>query len=316
MAHKLNTTRNKVSFVSTKPAWHGLGQIVKGAITAEQAIELGGLNYEVVKSPLITEVNGQRIGVSDSFATLRTDTNQTLGVVGNRYEIVQNKDAFVFFDAIVGQGQAIFETAGALGKGERIFITAKMPEYIRIAGTDDLTEVYVILTNTHDGSGSVIAAITPIRIVCNNTLRAGLKGAINKIAIKHTTNAERNLCQAHKLLGISNEYIKQMNQAMNALALKKMNDVQVKALIENLFQTQKEDSTRSKNIREAVLESYYTGIGQEKIRGTAWGVFNGVTHYLSHVKDFKNSETKFENLLMDGAVSKITNNALEQLLAI
>lgn len=297
-------------------AWHGLGQVVKEALTAEQAIELGGLNYEVVKSPLMTEMGGQKIIVPDSFATLRTDTNQALGVVGNRYEIVQNKDAFTFFDAIVGQGQAIFETAGALGKGERIFITAKMPEYIRIAGTDDLTEVYVILTNTHDGSGSVIAAITPIRIVCSNTLRAGLKGAINKVAIKHTTNAERNLCHAHKLLGISNEYIKQMNQAVNALALKKVNDTQVKALIENLFQTQTKDSTRSKNIQEAVFESYYTGIGQERIVGTAWGVFNGITHYLSHVKEFKSSETKFENLLMDGAASKITDTALELLLAI
>jgi hypothetical protein len=126
MAHELNTTDGKVSFASTQKAWHGLGQIVDKAMTAEQAIELGGLNYEVVKTPLTTKVKGeQRLKVNEHFATVRTDTKQVLGVVGSRYQIVQNSDAFVFFDSIVGQGQAIFETAGALGQGERILLPPK-----------------------------------------------------------------------------------------------------------------------------------------------------------------------------------------------
>jgi phage/plasmid-like protein (TIGR03299 family) len=284
-------------------------------MTSEEAIQLAGLNYEVAKLPMTTKIDEKIIEVPDHFATIRKDNNVVLGVVGNRYEIVQNKDAFTFFDAITGSKQAIFETAGVLGKGERIFVTAKMPKHIRIAGTDDITEVYVILTNTHDGSGSVIAAVTPVRIVCQNTLRAALKNTINKVAIRHTKSAEHNLAQAHKLLGITNEYVVKMNETVNALSLKKVSDAQVKKLIEDLLPSKAEVATRIENIRAEVLNSYYTGIGQEKIVGTAWGVLNGVTHYTSHVKNYKDADTKFDNLVLEGASYKLVNEAMDMLLA-
>lgn len=316
MAHNLNIKKDgKASFASTEKAWHGLGQIVEGAMTSKEAIELGGLDYQVIKKPLFTEVNGQKIEVADNFVTLRSDNNDTLGVVGNRYEIVQNADAFSFFDAIVGQGQAIFETAGALGKGERIFISAKMPDYIRIGNTDDITEVYVILTNTHDGSGSVIAAITPVRIVCANTLRMALKNTINKVSIRHTKNVESNLMEAHKLLQISNNYITEMKATMNALALKKVTDKQVYDLVNNLFPSTSENTTRIDNLRQQVLTDYFAGVGQEKIKGTAWGVVNGLTHFTSHSKGYHSAESKFDNLIMDGTSTKLIDKAVAELLA-
>jgi phage/plasmid-like protein (TIGR03299 family) len=175
MAHNLENRNGVTSFASTQKAWHGLGQIVNGAMTAEEAIKLAGLGYDVVKVPNHIIWNGQQIETPSSFSTVRTDTGDILGdKVGNRYTIVQNKEAFSFFDSIVGGDMAMYETAGVLGRGEKVFITAKMPEMIRIAGTDDLTEVYVILTSSHDGSGAVIAAVTPIRIVCQNTMRLAL----------------------------------------------------------------------------------------------------------------------------------------------
>ena len=270
MAHNLNETNGKVSFASTEKAWHGLGQIVNGAMTSKEAIELGGLNYEVVKEKIYAELGGQKIEIADQYATIRKDTNVALGVVGSRYEIVQNADSFTFFDAIVGQGQAIF-------------VTAKMPNHIRIAGTDDVTEVYVVMTNTHDGSGSVICGVTGVRIVCSNTLRAALKGMTNKVAIRHTKSAEANLAQAHKVLGITNSYVTAMNDVVNNLSLKRVTDEQVKNLVNDLFPSTSENTTRIDNIRQDVLNSYYTGIGQDKILGTAWGVLNGFTHYTLHI---------------------------------
>jgi len=317
MAHNLNKKDGKVSFASTQVAWHGLGQIVKEAMTSEQAIKLAGLDYDVVKVPcFIDGMNGFNSVVPNHFVTKRTDNNDIFGVVGNRYEIVQNRDAFVFFDAIVGQGQAIFETAGALGKGERIFITAKMPNYIRIANTDDVTEVYVVLTSSHDGTGAVIAAITPIRIVCQNTLKLAMANTICKVAIRHTTSVEAKLAQAHQLLGITNSYTEKLKETFNALSLKKVSDTQVKSLLVDLFPSEAKVETRINNIREAVFNSYQTGIGQEKVLGTAWGVFNGITHYLSHEKEYKDGETKFDNLLMDGASSKVSDKAIELLVAL
>jgi phage/plasmid-like protein (TIGR03299 family) len=317
MAHNLEIKDGKASFVTTKPAWHKLGTVVENAMTSEEAIKLAGLDYEVAKVPVLMEgINGFNSVVPDHFITKRTDTNETFGIVGNKYEVVQNKDAFNFFDAIVGGDLAMFETAGALGKGEKIFITAKMPDFIRITGTDDLTECYVILTSSHDGSGAVIAGISPIRIVCENTMRLSLKKAISKVSIRHTTNVKANLDTAHKLIGISHAYITELNECFNVLAKKKISDNQVLKLVEQLFVSEKEDSTRIKNIREAVLTSYHTGIGQEGILGTAWGFLNGLTHFHSHIKEYKNADVKFENLLMDGASSKVNDKALDLLLAL
>jgi len=315
MAHNLNETNGKISFASTEKAWHGLGQIVKGAMTSKEAIELGGLGYTVIKEKILTESG---LELPDNFATIRKDTNVPLGVVGNRYTVVQNADAFVFFDAIVGQGQAIFETAGALGKGEKVFVTAKMPNYIRIAGTDDITEVYVVLTNSHDGSGAVICGITPVRIVCQNTLRMALKGMKNSVSIRHTKNAESSLAEAHKLLNIVNSHTEKMNQLVNSLSLKKVSDTQVKELLAGLFPAKNEDEVpkRTDSIRSEVFNSYMTGVGQERILGTAWGVLNGLTHYTSHSKNYKDADTKFSNLILDGASTKLVEKATEMLISL
>ncbi|WP_317897140.1 DUF932 domain-containing protein [Aurantibacillus circumpalustris] len=315
MAHNLETRNGKTSFASTQKAWHGLGTIVENAMTSEQAIKLANLDYEVSKVPVNANVEGLMLPVADKFATMRKDTNDIFGIVGKGYTVVQNQDAFGFFDSIVGSGQAIFETSGSLGKGERIFISAKMPEYIRIAGTDDLTEMYVVLTSSHDGSGSIVACLSPIRVVCSNTLNACLKGTSNKVSIRHTSNVQANLEQAHKFLGISNQYVKEMNECFNLMAKKTITDTQVKKLIDQLFVSEKEDSTRIKNIRDSVMTSYFTGIGQEHILGTCFGFYNGITHYFDHVKSYKDQSSKFESIV-DGSSAKVVAQALNMLINI
>jgi phage/plasmid-like protein (TIGR03299 family) len=316
MAHNLNETNGKISFASTQTAWHGLGQIVNEAMTSKQAIELAGLNYVVDKTDAVAEIQGKIATIQGKFATYRRDTGMPLGIVGARYEVVQNEDAFLFFDSITEAGCAMYETAGALGKnGERIFISAKMPDFITIAGTEDNTEVYILLTSSHDGSGSVVAAITPIRVVCQNTLNAALYGTTNKISIRHTSNVKQNLANAHKLLGITHKYTEQLNECFNFLAKKSVTDEQVKKLVADLFKSEKEDSSRIKNIQEAVFTSYNTGIGQSEIMGTAWGAYNGITHYLDHQRNYKDRQVKFENILF-GKTAELTQKAFNELVKI
>lgn len=314
MAHNIEIRNGVASFASTQKAWHNLGQIVDGAMTAEQAIKLAHLDYEVAKVPNYAFINGQFIETPGSFSIHRTDTNDILGDrLGKGYTIVQNREAFSFFDSIVGGDFAMYETAGALGKGERIFITAKMPEIIRINGTDDISEVYVLLTSSHDGSGSIIASTTSVRVVCQNTLNMALKNSINKIAVRHSLNVHDKLAEAHKVLGITHKFITEANECFNVLAKKSITDDKVKELIQVLFNEEKKDSTRIKNIEDAVWECYNVGVGQEKIIGTAWGAYNAITHYLSHVKKYKNEDSKFENLLL-GNSKKITENAIDMLI--
>jgi len=318
MAHNLNIINGVASFASTKNAWHGLGQIVESAMTAEQAIKLAHLDYNVAKTPCTgfetCETGINEIVLPDKYITYRQDTMQGFGVVGSRYEIVQNSDAFRFFDAIVGAKIAMYETAGALGNGEKIFISAKMPDVIEVEGfKGDVTEMYILLTSSHDGSGSIKALITPVRVVCQNTLNAALREHYNKVSIRHTMNVKENLENAHNLLGITHKYIKQLDECFNHLAKKKVTDDAVQKLIADLFATQKEDSTRAKNIRAEVFKSYQTGEGQEAILGTAWGAYNGITYYLDHVKGYKDASKKF-NAITEGISANITQSAMEALI--
>ena len=315
MAHNLEINNGVASFASTQTAWHGLGQIVDGAMTAQQAVKLAHLNYEVVKVPNYAYYNGEFLDTPSSFSTLRTDTNQILGDrIGKNYTIVQNSEAFDFFDNITEAGAAIYETAGALGIGEKIFVTAKMPDTIRIAGTDDLTEVYVLLTSSHDGSGSIIAAVTPVRVVCQNTLNMALSNTVSRVAIRHTSVVKDRLAEAHKVLGISKVFVQEANECFNYLSKKYVSDGAVKELIRTLLNEQERDSTRAKNIEDAALNAYFTGVGQEKIVGTAWGAINGITFYLDHIKNYRNEATKFDNIL-GGSSTLIATRATELLLA-
>ena len=188
MSHNLNYNKNRgtYSFYSKKEiAWHGLGQVVEDAKTSDEVLKIANLDFHVVKAPNFAKVNENEYVLNPlSFSTVREDTNQVLGTVGTRYEILQNIDAFKFFDDIVGRKEAIYETAGALGNGEKIFISAKMPNIIRYKN-NDIIEDYLLIVNDHTGKAPIKVLFTPTRVVCNNTMRMALKGAKNIYVINN-----------------------------------------------------------------------------------------------------------------------------------
>src|ERR1035437_1888576 len=195
MAHNIciNEETGKASvFVVKDPAWHNLGQVVDNALTAEEAIIQAGLDFEVNKRPLIymSEDGTTMNPIANKSAMVRSDNQKCLGIVGNNYTPIQNKDAFCFFDNLVNRSEAIYHTAGALGQGEKIWILAKLPTDI-VVGKDDLIKNYVLIYNSHDGSAAVTALLTPTRVVCSNTLASALYGATNKVTVRHSINAER-----------------------------------------------------------------------------------------------------------------------------
>ncbi|WP_423147035.1 DUF932 domain-containing protein [Rubrolithibacter danxiaensis] len=337
MPHNINFNgqTGKHSFFSVKEnAWHGLGQIVSDYPTSAEAIEYAGLDYEVVKSPLFTKGNDLQISetgiestesalnVPDYYATVRTDNNSVLGVVGKDYEIVQNRDAFSFFDSIVSGSGILYETAGALGKGERIFITAKLPDYIRV-GKDDLIEKYLFLTTSHDGSGSIIAAFTPVRIVCANTLHAALNNRANSVKIRHTTRAKERLEQAHKVMGISNSISGNLESIFNEWAKIHITDKEVKKLIQlalvpskevlqNLKQGKEDElSTCFKNMCSDAFEYAMSNPSQllETTEGTLFGAYNSVTGYFQNVRKYRDDEAKLKSILLGGIAQMRTQSA-------
>lgn len=339
MSHNLhfNERTSKHSFFSVKEkAWHGLGQIVEQAPTSGEAIGLAGLDYQVVKTPVKSapfdlriedigvEVLMQEMVIPNHFATVRTDSMQPLGIVGKDYHIVQNKEAFSFFDAVATQHQVSYETAGALGRGERIFITAKLPGYIRI-GDDDLIEKYIFLTNSHDGSGSITAAFTPVRIVCQNTLNAAIGNLSGAVRIRHTDNAKERLAQAHKIMGLAQKLTQQKEELFNHWAKVRISDKQLKRLIEMAMASSKETlghvldgktdllSSQYRNTVEDVYE-YALGDPSQNLAttaGTVFGAYNAVTGYFQNKRKYDDDEAKVKSVLFGGTAQLRGQRAFE-----
>jgi len=315
MAHNIhfNEETGKHSFFSVQEkAWHNLGQIVQDYPTSAEALTFAGLDFSVEKAPNIHRLpDGGEIVSKSSFFTYRTDNGAILGdKLGADYQIVQNTQAFNFFDEIVGGDGIMYETAGALGEGERIFITAKLPDYIKV-GNNDLIEKYLFLTTSHDGFGSITAAFTPIRIVCNNTLNAALKNCSNSIKIRHTSNAQDRLKQAHKVLGISNKLGAELEGLFNHWSTIRITDGEVKKLIQLAMVPNKEVLANLQKGLQDELSTCFTNMCEnaygyafsnpsqqlETTKGTLFGAYNAVTGYFQNVRNYKDGEAKFKSIM-------------------
>jgi len=299
MSHEINIneeTGKANVFVVKEPAWHGLGTVVQEAVTAEEAIQLAGLDFDVIKQPVLYEVNGEVREVPHNHAIVRSDNSDVLGVVGDVYTPLQNREAFKFFDALVSEKEAIYHTAGVLGKGERVWIAAKLPTHM-VIGKDDLIENYVLIYNSQDGSSGVSALITPIRPVCNNTVTAALMSAKNKITIRHTPNVVTNLQEAHKVLGLANRYRVELESALNQFAKTNVNEKLVAEFLSKTYDTKVDGELveQSKRTKEKVIEIFESNVGGQdalECRVTLYGLYNAVTFYYDNVSTYKDENSR------------------------
>ncbi len=272
--------------------WQSLGFELNHPRTAREAIELAGLDYTVVKKPLDLRVGLEQ----NAYATVRTDTGAVLGIVGEQYEPLQNRDAFAFFDALVDEQVAEYDTAGILGNGESIWILAKLPGSINV-NHNDIVNKYLLLTNSHDGSAHVRVKITPIRVVCNNTLTAALSG-FGEVEFHHTHNVAQHVEQAVTVLGIANSLYERLDVVFNGMAVKKITMKQlwwyVQALVPD--NEEAENTARTEKIRTSVLHLHDSGRGAYLARGTVWGAFNSVTEYTDHLVSGEDSTMRLKSM--------------------
>lgn len=280
-------------------AWHGLGTTVEGLLTAAEALQAAKLDWQVEKKPIMV-CGGRKI--PDTYATVRTDDQSVLGIVGDNYNILQNTEAFSFFDTIAERGDAVYETAGSLFGGRRIFITAKIPGLIRVGTGEDISEKYILLSNSHDGSTAVQAKVITTRVVCNNTLTLALRERGGTVSIRHSALMQEKLTYASEMLGVANKRFQEMEEAFNAMQSRQMTNEQVKAYLTKCFgmtapvkgdkqhADQESDVSKEKRGIAKALELYETGMGSDMTRGTLWGAFNAVTEFTNHVRTYKQRE--------------------------
>ena len=216
-------------FYTREKPWHGLGTMVAEAPESREALRLAELDWRVLQEPVYTENNeliaGYRVNVRDR-------DRKVLGVVTDRYKVVQNEEAFAFTDALLGEGVR-YETAGSLQEGKRVWLLARMPREFIILG--ERITPYLVFSNAHDGSGAVKTMLTPIRVVCNNTLNLALKTAKRSWSVIHTGNINEKIEEAKNTLFLADTYMTALGNEFESLRQKKMTEKQVMDYIELLL---------------------------------------------------------------------------------
>ncbi len=331
MSHDLHyneQTKKHSLFVARELAWHRLGTFVNHSLTSKEAIEAAQLDFKVKKGVGYVKrdlEDIERLGkgciVDNTYFTYRDDIGTVLCSDGHAvtkdYTVIQNVEAFDFFDSIVGDQLAIFETAGALRKGETVFVTAKFPEEVVLSKQDKINQ-YLLFTLNHNGTASIQIKFTPIRVVCNNTLTAALygKGGVN---IRHSKSYKDKLEIAKSVLGLEKTVRLQLAETANAFIETKVETEQMIQLVCKVFLTKEEldvvsrcnfkyenndiVSARKANIINAVLDYTYYGIGQDSdtCDNNLWTFVNGITGYYQNSRDYvtngnDDAERKFNSL--------------------
>lgn len=285
-------------YVREKP-WHGLGEMVQEAPTSADALRLAGLDWRVDSKP-VQVCGGRKV---DGFrANVRATDGAVLGMVSDRYRICQNTDAFDFTDNLIG-GEVRYETAGSLQGGRKIWLLAKLPDTSLLG---DAVEPYLCFTNSHDGSGAIRVCMTPVRVVCQNTLNIALSGAKRTWAARHTGNIDAKLEEARTCLTLADKYMAELNSAADKLANTTVTDDQIQQILSELFPLKDDASDREKNNVKALKDEYmvcYFMPDVAKFRGTAWGAVNAMADMVDHNKPRRNTSNYAENnwgRIMDG----------------
>lgn len=266
--------------------WRRSGVRLENPATAAEAITAAGLDWEVQKQPLFTGPERQ-VRVRDRYAVCRTDRlgeadGGQLGVVGRDYQPLQNREAFAFLDPVVGEGAAVYHTVGSLRGGRQLWLLAKLPGEIVVAG-NDVTEKYLLLSNSHDGSTAVRIGFTPIRVVCQNTLNLALRG-MGGLAIRHHADVLARVRDAHRVLAIAADAYGRIGETMRAMAGVPMTGGRLEAYLDGLLPLPEDERLRAgaEQRRGRLAELFETGEGNALpgVRGTLWAAYNAVTQWV------------------------------------
>lgn len=323
MAHLIDNSKGFNAFVSfAQPAWHGLGTVLNNPLNTEDALKQGGLNYDVLKLPNIHLLpNGVEVISEDSFFTVRTDVNKVLGSkLGKDYSVMQNIDALNVVDEILQSGSATIETAGAIDEGRKVFICLKVAKDI-IVGSEDAVKQFVLIATSHDGSLSITAMPTNVRVVCNNTLTAALRNSQDKIKIRHTSNASTRLSEAARVLKLMGNNTAANEDNYNEMATTVISKEDMFNYFGNVFCTPTEIkelqsgtrakevlSSRKQNILSEVLGFAMKGQGQAlTMRGndlTMWTAYNAVTGFVTR-KKYTSASDRANSMLFGSAAETI-----------
>jgi len=276
----------------TEPAWHGLGTVFNEHYTTAQMLDAAHLSGWNVRLEDIALPDGYR-AVSDNFRVVRTNPvtaqNEVLAYVGDKYRTYQNEDLFSFGDNLL-DGGAEWESAGSIRDGRVVFGSLKIDRTLVLdpKGANDVTESYILVTSSHDGSGSITALVTPVRVVCQNTLGIALKNAKQKFSARHTLSASTRVDDARNVLGLADAYFDKFDALAQELFQTEITNAQFDKIYEAIYPKPEADAkaslTRwSKNF-DLTRGLYLSAPTNANITGTKWGALNALTERVDYYR--------------------------------
>ena len=288
-------------FYVRETPWHGLGTRVLTAPTSKDALDLAGLNWQVVQEPIYTETEEIIEGYK---ANMRDSDRKVLGVVTDRYKVIQNEEAFAFTDELLGEGVR-YETAGSLQGGRRVWLLAHMPREYIISG--ERISPYLVFSNTHDGSGAIKVALTPIRVVCNNTLNLALNTAKRSWSMIHTGDIKGKMEEARNTLFMAEQYMDELGKECETLRMKSMTDEKVMGYIEALLPIEDNATPQQirniKRLQEDMRMRYFEAPDLVGLGKNVYRFVNAVSDFATHAEPLRRTVNYKENLFartMDG----------------
>lgn len=306
---------NSNIFVDRTTTWHAIGKDVTECRDMEQVLQASGLDYEVYKEPVgMTDDRGRFEVVPNRFVTMRDTDRHMYDVVSDKFEIVQNRQAFDFVNYMGDDLQ--FEKAGETANG-MVYIIGKLPE-VNILG--DAFTPHVLFRNGFTGKVKITAAICPLRVVCQNQFNFAFKDTENTVTVRHVQNAERKLEEAREVLKMSADYMQEITRMAEQYVGVKLTPEQLGRVLEDLFPSDKtgEMNAYKRNRLEVAREQFkkaYNADDNGNFRGTCWGVINAYTDYITHREPTGNTETKEEGKFMTVTFNPGTMNVILQILA-
>ena len=281
-------------FYTREKPWHGLGTMVAEAPNSKDALRLAGLNWKVLQEPVYTEneelIQGYKANVRD------TD-RKVLGVVTDRYKVIQNEEAFAFTDTLLGEGVR-YETAGSLQEGRRVWMLARLPREFIIGG--ERISPYMVFSNTHDGSGAVKTALTPIRVVCNNTLNLALRTAKRSWSMIHTGDISGKIEEAKNTLLLADEYMTALGQEFEDLRKIKLSEKQVLDYIKILLPMEENYSLLQKRgvekLRADMKMRYFDAPDLKDVGNNGYRFVNAVSDFATHSTPRRKTANYKENI--------------------
>lgn len=280
-------------FDSRRVVWDNLGTDVKKAINSEEAMRLARLDWDVIQKPIYTDNR-----LIDGFkANVRDFDEKVLGIVTERYSVVQNRDAFSFTDELLGEGVS-YETAGSFAGDKKIWLLAKL-EGCKLAGED--FDPYLVFFNTHDGSGAIRVAITPVRVICQNMINLALRDSSRSWSCVHKGDIKSKLDEARYTLSHTKEYLEALDDEFGKLKSKSLSDAKVKEYVETLLPLKENEQSmvRRRNIEEMrkdLLYRYFFAPDLVDVEKSAYRFINAVSDFATHTTKHKDTKHYQENL--------------------